>query len=167
MAVIRSGTLAPLPLQTRQPAFGVGLNRYVSVGQYLAGSPVPDRTVWESAMTTDGFVVAEAIGYQAGSDVYGAEALDFASPAGAADFQQQTLAALCRTQTAHDMQPTTGLSDAATFVGTDGFAPYRASLVIGSSVIHLNLCRCVETPDKVATVSNWARAVGQQLATKP
>jgi PAS domain-containing protein len=36
-----------------------------------------------------------------------------------------------------------------------------ASRMIGKTM------RRVETPNKIATVSNWARAVGQQLATKP
>ncbi len=154
---VREGRLPQLPVETGKPAFASGLNRYISVASYLDGTPVPNRAVWEGAMAQDGFTVAEGIGYQAGADFYGAEALNFGSPAQALDFQRQTLTASCARGVIQFVRPLDPLPSSVTFVRTDGSAPYRASMVIGSSVVHLNICECVETLDPMALVAGWAR----------
>ena len=115
-------------------------------------------------MMEDGFVVAEAIGYQAGPDFYAAEALKFGSSDKAMDFQRRTMLANCRTGRIRGMTPIPKLPGSVSFTVTPTrHPPYRASIVIGVNVIHLNLCECVETKDPISVVRQWAVGVGAQL----
>jgi hypothetical protein len=164
---VRADRLPPLPVTTRNPAFPTGLNRYLSAESYLEGTPVPNPAVWSSAMAQDGFTVAEAIGYQAGADRYGAEALNFGSPEQALDFQRQTLTASCAHGVVQFVRRIDPVPSSVAFIRTDGTSPYRASMVIGASVVHLTICECVETLDPLELVSQWARNTAGEMAIPP
>jgi hypothetical protein len=162
--LLQNNILEPLPLVLRYPTKVAGLSRYDSVDQYLSQTAVPNASVWRDAMTTDGYVVAEAIGYQAGPDFYGAEALKFGSKAKALDFQRKTLLATCQMGLIRGMEPVPKMPGSVVYtVINTRRPPYRASIVIGVDVVHLNLCECVETNDPISIVRRWAIAIEAQL----
>lgn len=163
VGLIRGGQLASLPVRLRAPTTVLGLNRYVTADMYLSGTTVPDPGAWRTAMTSDGFVEAEAIGYRAGTDLWGAEALQFAAPANARDFDRQTLLGSCRAGVIGRLEPILGLPGAVAYTRTDSGPPFRASIIVGASVVHLTLCECVEAIHPLSVLETWAVAVAAQF----
>ena len=164
--VISRRKLAALPLTLQNPTRSVGVSRVTSVNQYVNSTSVLDPEVWRSSMIADGFTVAEEIGYQAGPDYFGAEALRFPSVAKAADFQRRTLTATCNAGVVDGMKQIPALPGSFLFARSDTGPPFRASLVIGPNVVHLNLCECVETVDPIGLLGRWAIRVAVQLGVR-
>ncbi len=164
VVLIRTSSLAPLPVDLEVATKTTGLSRYDTVDQYLHWTPVPGEATWRSAMNENGFVVAEAAGYSAGSDSFGAESLNFASPAQALDFQRRTLDASCALGIVRDGRPIDGVPNSFAFIRTDGYGSFRASLVLGVSVVHLNICECAETLDPLGAAAQWGQAVARQVS---
>jgi hypothetical protein len=161
--LIEDGTLVQLPGQLRDPIVASTPVEWGTIDSYLAGTPVPSPDSWDRAMTIDGFKVAAAVGYTAGPDEFGAEALTFASPAAALDFQQRSLGFLCDLHVIDEIRPIEGAPGGFAFVRPGAGPRFRASIVAGSSVVHVNLCRCVELPDLLGAATTWAQAIAKQL----
>ena len=118
-------------------------------------------------MRRDGFNVGESVDYQAGPDHWNAVALDFASPVKAADFQRTSLSTFCSLGLVKGLKQIPSLPGSFTLTRLDpGTSPYRASLLVGSSVVHLNLCTCIETTNPIGLVTRWANVVAVQLGMK-
>jgi hypothetical protein len=163
VALLRAGGLAPALFAGATTASVSGLSRFISAHDYLRRTPVPNAEIWRRALRRDRFVVAEAIGYRATDAAYGAEILQFSSPANAADFQHQTLTALCNTGRVVRVAPIANIPGGVTFVRFSTYSPYRASFVVGTDVVHVNMCPCTEASDKLDVVQQWAREVATQL----
>jgi len=163
--ILQSGALVPMPVpQGPSPSF-IGASRYTTVDTYLDATPVIDKATWRDALTSDGFVVAEANGYDGPGASGSAEAMQFGSPEQAVDFQRRTLNATCASGTVAQIDVPTDLPAAAIVrVTKPGLAPFRASIVVGSSVVRLVVCACVENGDYHELLHSWAQAVVKQLA---
>jgi hypothetical protein len=164
---IRQLKLASLPIALRSPARPIALGRYETIDQYLNDSAIPDLPAWRALMSRDGFKAGESVDYQAGPDHWNAVALDFASSAKAADFQRTTLSNFCSLGLIKGLKQIPSLPGAFTLTRLDpGTSPYRAVLLVGSSVVHLNLCTCIEATNPIGLVTRWANVVAAQLGVR-
>jgi hypothetical protein len=101
--------------------------------------------------------------------VIGCHHMDETDPEdGSQIFQQRTLTATCAAGVVAHIEAAPDLPAGVLFRNTKrGVSPYRASMVIGSAVVHVNLCECVGVDDRIALVRSWAAAIAQQLAAPP
>ena len=161
--------LVSLPIHLRNAPTPVARTLYQSANEYIGNSTIPDVQLWQAFMKRDGFRGGAAVDYSAGPDHWNVVALRFASPAKAADFQRSTIDAFCSNGVIRGLKQIPTLPGSFTLTRLDPTSPYRASLLVGSSVIHLNICSCVETKDPIGVVSKWAVTVGVQfgLTRKP
>jgi hypothetical protein len=133
----------------------------VTPSQYLHATSVLLGGSTGSAMEADGFRRADTIRYQTAAVSFGAEAIQFGSPAQAAAFERSHFAAACRAGVATDVRPLPGIAGGSTFVYHDAVTPpYRSMFLVGDTVVRLNVCGCDEggaNPRDVLTA--WTRTV--------
>ncbi len=162
--VMAVGQLAPLPVAGLPPASVHGTSVYSAAARYLAETAVDDPGLWRDRMATDHFVGAFAVGYQAGDDLWGAEALRFATTAQAEDFLRTTLARSCELGYLSHPQAVPGVSGGVGYLYQfGGDPPYNSEFVVGSTVVHLNICECVQSLDPAGLTVAWGVAVAHQL----
>ncbi|MEA2703650.1 MAG: hypothetical protein QOD63_1595 [Actinomycetota bacterium] len=159
--VLRRGHLPSLPETGAADAVVLGLRRYVTVEQYMTRSHVMMPDVMREAMAENGLIVAETIGYQAGPASWGAEAFHLGSATQAADFARRLLLAECEAGVAAHIAPVPGLLGATTYTYHSwDFPAFRATLVLGDTVVLLNGCVC--QPGRVdprLVLDSWVRNV--------
>jgi hypothetical protein len=112
----------------------------------------------------NGYIVAEAAGFTVGDNHYGAEGLQFRDSASADDYNRSDIMDLRRYGSVASLRRIPGIADGVSFIREDGLAPYRAYLVIGDTVIHLNICSCVTVSDLQSLAERWALRVAQRSA---
>lgn len=155
--------LARLPIPLNNAAHVIGRTLYRTADQYIGDSTIPDVELWQVFMRRDRYKNGVFVEFAAGPDHWNAVALDFGSPAQAADFQRSTIDAFCSHGLVKGLKQIPSLPGSFTLTRLDPTAPYRAFLLVGSSVIHLNICSCVEARDPIALVTRWAASVGTQF----
>ena len=163
--IVRGSLLAPLPAPPDPTLHVTGIGRIESVRGYLRATGVADEVTWRDRLTADGFSIAESIGYRGKAGVHGAQVLRFASSAQAVDFQRATLTGDCRRGVARNVAPLDGVPSAFTYsMDQQWDSARRSSLVIGSSVVLLDLYPCDCTgQDGASLLADWTRAVAAQL----
>jgi len=137
-----------------------------SVDQYVSGNQLLLPGTWRTALARDGFVTAAKIQFKQGDSLVDAEALRFASPARAAEFNHDTELAMCSARITRMLTPVAGAPGAIVSTYHDvGIPPYRASLVLGDTVVHLNVCHCAvpKGSSPLDVTAGWARAVYLQM----
>ena len=119
-------------------------------------------------MAADGFRVADGVGFTANDEYFGAEAFRFASASAAADFQRATLQRLCAAGAMVNTRALTGLTEGVSFIlpPVPGSPPFRAAFVAGDTVVHLNICECVEAPDDQVLIGQWAHTVAAAVGAQ-
>lgn len=159
------GLLPMLPLPNLGPVRQLDFNQYVSAEQYAHFSDTPLDTHTRSMLEGNGFVRADSIGYEAGETFFGAEALQTGSPAQAAALARDLLADACRAGVATELRSLVGVPGGVTFVYHDwDMPPFRATFLVGDTVMRLNVCLCVENRgDPFVVLDNWARAVNARM----
>ncbi|MDQ1449463.1 MAG: hypothetical protein QOC79_2434 [Actinomycetota bacterium] len=143
----------------------IPLGRYPNIDSYIQYTTLPSPSRTRELFQRDGYVVAEATGFTLGEDHYGAEGLQFRNRASADDYNRTDILDLCGQGVVEGLRPIPGVADAFSFVLTDGLTPYRAYLVIGDTVIHLNICSCVTVPDLQSLAERWATRVEERSAS--
>ena len=161
------GLLPLLPLADIGPVEVLPYNRYVTAAQYARFSSALLGGTTRSAMEANGFQQAGTIGYQAGMTIFGAEAIQLGSPAQAADFERRFLSSACEAGAATDIRPLAGIPGGVTFVYHDAASPpFRATFLVGDTVMRLNVCLCVENrADPHVVLEAWARDVDARIRT--
>jgi hypothetical protein len=142
----------------------IPLGRYPDIDSYIKYTPLPSPVRTRALFERDGYVVAEAAGFTRGGSLYGAEGLQFRSSANADDYNRSDIMELCDNGGVENIRRIPGVVDGVSFVRTDGLAPYRAYLVIGDTVIHLNICSCVTVSKLQALAERWATRVEERSA---
>ncbi len=164
LADISTGNLPALPAPGFEYVPPTGAGRYPTADDYIDNIALDDPAANATLMARDGFVEADAVGFDLGPSHYGAEALRFASPAQAEDFNRGALSITCSRDSMRYARVIPGVPDGLTYLRTDGLSPYRAVLVMGDVVVHLNICSCVTAPNPLALVGQWAAAVNTRYA---
>jgi hypothetical protein len=165
ITLIRTLRLPSLPapgFESVQPELPLG--RYPDIESYIHYTPLPSPSRTRELFQRDGYVVAEASGYTIGEDHYGAEGIQFRDAAGANDYNRSDITDLCDQAAVMNLRRIPGVADGLSLVRTDGLSPYRAYLVIGDTVIHLNICSCVTVSDLQSLAERWALRVEQRSA---
>lgn len=118
-----------------------------------------------SAMEDSGFLRAATIGFEAGQTFFGAEAFQTGSPAQAAALERRLLTDACEAGIASGLRPLAGVPGGVAYVHHDwDYPPYRATFVVGDTMVRLNVCICADfRGDAYAVVDAWARAVNTRM----
>lgn len=161
---IPSGDLPALPEPGYEYVPPSGAGNYSTVDNYIYNTPLDDPAANAALMQKDGFVEAEGAGFDLGPSHYGAEALRFASPAQAADFNRGALSITCSRDSMRYTRLIPGVPNGLTYLRLDGLSRYRAVLVMGNVVVHLNICSCLTVSDPLALVGKWAADVNARYA---
>ena len=159
------GLLPMLPLPNLGPVAPLDFNKYLTPGQYAEFSVPLLRGSTKSALEESGFVQADTIGYESGQVFFGAEAIQAGSPAQAATLAHTLLANACRAGVATAFRPLNGIPGGVAFVYHDwDFPPYRATFLVGDTLVRLNVCICEENRgDPYAVLDGWASAVHARM----
>ena len=159
------GLLPMLPLRGLGVVTPLHFNQYVTPAQYEQFSSSLLGGTTRSAMEDSGFVRANTIGYEAGLTFFGAEAIQTGSPAQAAELERRLLANACAAGIAMDLRPLAGIPGGVAFVYHDwDYPPYRATFLVGDTLVRLNVCICDDNRgDPYAVLDGWARAVDARM----
>lgn len=159
------GFLPMLPLAGLGVVGAAQLREYLSPAQYEHFSPTFLGSRTRSAMEDNGFVRANAIGWDAGLTLFGAEAIQTGSPAQAAALQRRLLTDACEAGVASGLRPLAGIPGGVAFVYHDwDYSPYRATFLVGDTLVRLNVCICDDNRgDPYAVLDGWARAVDARM----
>lgn len=116
-------------------------------------------------MEDNGFIRADTIGYESGLTFFGAEAIQTGSPAQAAELERRLLANACQAGVASQLRPLAGIPGGVAFVYHDwDYPPYRATFLVGDTLVRLNVCICDDNRgDPYAVLDGWARAVDARM----
>ena len=159
------GLLPMLPLPSLGVVRPLSFNQYVTPAQYEQFSSKLLGGSTRSAMEESGFVLANTIGYEAGPAFFGAEAIRTGSPAQAAELERRLLTRACEAGVAMGLRPLAGIPGGVAFVYHDwDYPPYRATFLVGDTLVRLNVCICDENRgDPYAVLDGWARAVDARM----
>lgn len=159
------GLLPMLPLAGLGPVAPLHFNQYATPAQYAEFSVPLLSASTRRAFEESGFVRADTIGYEAGKVFFGAEAIQAGSPAQAAALERRLLDNACRAGVATAFRPLAGIPGGVAFVYHDwDFPPYRATFLVGDTLVRLNVCLCEENRgDPYAVLDGWARAVHDRM----
>jgi hypothetical protein len=158
--LIRSNSLAELPVAGLPPRRIVRSRSLATPDDYLASASVPDPTVRRAALVRDGFRGGLDADFASGNDRYGVIALKFANVAGALDYMRVHLEDICAIATG--VKPIEGLTGAS-YMRSDGLA--KAVMVLGDEELQLDVCTCVEVQDRVAVAERWAISIANGSRT--
>lgn len=159
------GRLPMLPLDNLGDVIGMPFNQYVTPAQYEQFSPRLLGGSTRSAMEDNGFVRANTIGYEAGLTIFGAEGIQTGSPAQAAELERRLLANACEARVASQLRPLAGIPGGVAFVYHDSSRPpFRATFVVGDTLVRLNVCICDDNrADPYTVLDGWVRAVDARM----
>jgi hypothetical protein len=159
------GLLPMPPLQGARPVRASPTHWYETPAEYEHFSPSLLGGSTRSAMADNGFIRADAIGFEAGETHFGAEAIQTGSPAQAAQLERRLLANACEAGVASALRPLAGVPGGVAYVYHDSdYPPYRAAFVVGDTVVRLTICICEDFGgEPYAVLDAWARAVDARM----
>ena len=160
MRTLRLPSLPAAAFANLQPELPLG--RYPDIDSYIHATPLASPSCTRQLFERDGYVVAEAEGFTLGDNRYGAEGLQFRDERDADDYNRDDIMDLCNHGSVASLRRIPGVADGVSFIREDGLTPYRAYLVIGDTVIHLNICSCVTVRDLQSLAERWALRVAQR-----
>ena len=140
------------------------LSRFPDIDLYIRYTPLVSPSRTRQLFERDGYIVAEGTGFARGEDRYGAEGVQFRDSASADDYLRSDIHDLCTDGIVANLRRIPGVADGVSFIREDGLAPYRASLVIGDTVIHLNICSCLSASDPQSVAERWAVRITHRSA---
>jgi hypothetical protein len=165
ITLMRTLQLPSLPapgFASLQPELPLG--RYPDIDSYIHATPLVSASRTRQLFERDGYIVAEAAGFTLGDNHYGAEGLQFRDSASADEYNRTDIIDLCTYGSVDNLRRIPGVVDGVSFIREDGLTPYRAYLVIGDTVIHLNICSCVTVSDLQSLAERWALRVAHRSA---
>lgn len=159
------GFLPMLPVPGLGAVAPLRFSSYETPAQYQQFSSPLLGGGTRSAMEGNGFVRANTIGYESGPTFFGAEAFQTSSPAQAAELARRLLANACEAGVASALRPVAGVQGGVAFVYHDSDSPpYRATFLVGDTLVRLNVCICDDNRgDPYAVLDGWARAVDARM----
>jgi hypothetical protein len=165
ISLIRSLNTPALPVpgyENVRPNLPLG--RYPDVESYVRADRVVGVDVSSQLLAQNGYVVAEAEGFTHGGSQYGAEGIQFRNSGGADNYNHMQVLQLCRSGLVSNIRLIRGVADGLSLTRTDEDMSARAYLVIGNTLVHLNICSCVGVRDLQTLADQWARRVEARSA---
>ncbi|MEW6154778.1 MAG: hypothetical protein AB1673_12410 [Actinomycetota bacterium] len=142
-------------------AFMSGHHEYATPEAHGRSTPLLLPSTVTEAMVANGLRAAQAVGFEAGTTVFGLEAFRLASPEAAASYARTVLLAECEHGVAGSLRPLPGVAGGVMFAyHHDRRPPLRASFVVGDTAVRANLCICRKIEgDPFEVLESWAREV--------